>query len=173
MGVFECSVPLASGLDRGVVDTAYFTDSYSAPLARSHASLPALFFALFGHHPAWVKYVLITRNRLASLCGLEVPTASEIMNAEIKDNYNVGDKIGPWPIFSLSENELIAGRDNSHLDFRLSILRTIENGGQRVIISTICSVHNVFGKVYLFFIVPFHKWGVRRLIAAAIKSGRL
>ena len=173
MSVVECTVPSASALDRGVVDAAYFTDSYSAPLARSHASIAALFFALFGHHPTWVKNVLIARNRFASWCGLEVPTASEIINVEIKDSYNVGDKIGPWPIFALSENELIAGRDNSHLDFRLSILRTTENGGPRVVVSTICSVHNVFGKIYLLFIVPFHKWGVRRLIADAITSGRL
>jgi len=32
---------------------------------------------------------------------------------------------------------------------------------------------NAFGRVYLFFIIPFHKWGVQRLIANAAAAGRL
>ena len=34
-----------------------------------------------------------------------------------------GDKIGPWPVFFVGENEIIAGRDNKHMDFRLSVLK--------------------------------------------------
>lgn len=60
---------------------------------------------------------LIARNRLAALCGLEVPTASEILNPLKMSSYDVGGKIGPWPIFSLTESELVAGRNNKHLDF--------------------------------------------------------
>ena len=41
---------------------------------------------------------------VASLVGLDAPTAAEILHLEIKDRYVVGDKIGVWPIFSLSEN---------------------------------------------------------------------
>jgi hypothetical protein len=173
MNVTECVIPSASMLDPAVVNAAYFKDSYSAPLRHTNTSIANLFFALFGHHPVWVKRVLIMRNRIAAWCGLEVPTPSEIMNVKIKSSYHVGDKIGPWPIFALCENELIAGRNNGHLDFRLSILRITGDGAPRVVVSTICSVHNRFGKLYLFFIVPFHKWGVRRLIADAVSSGRL
>ena len=117
--------------------------------------------------------VLITRNRLASLAGLEAPTAAEIKTPEMKSLYTVGEKIGPWPIFALSETELIAGRNNSHLDFRLSVLRETGSDTISVVISTVCRVHNTFGKVYLFFISPFHKWGVRRLIKSAAMAGRL
>jgi Protein of unknown function (DUF2867) len=173
MTVTVCSFPKASTLDPAIVKSAYFKDSYSAPLHHAGVTMPNLFFALFGHQPIWVKRVLIMRNRIAAWCGLEVPTPSEIMNVEIKSSYHVGDKIGPWPIFALCENELIAGRNNGHLDFRLSILRITGEGAPRVVVSTVCSVHNLFGKLYLFFIVPFHKWGVRRLIADAVASGRL
>ena len=171
--VIACDIPPASLLDRRIIDAAYFRDSYSAPLSRPDASVVDLFFALFGHHPAAVKLALITRNRIAALCGLDVPTASEIRNPEIKSIYRVGDNIGPWPIFALSETELIAGRDNKHLDFRLSVLKVPANGPANVIVSTVCTVHNLSGKIYLFFIIPFHKWGVKRLITNAIRSGRL
>ena len=85
----------------------------------------------------------------------------------------MGEKIGGWPIFALSDRELIAGRDNTHLDFRLSILRVSEGDAERVVVSTVCVVHNVFGKVYLFVITPFHQRGICWLMRAAIHAGRL
>ena len=162
-----------STLDRRRVETAWFQDSYCAPVSRPQASVVEDYLAIFAHHPAWMKAVLIARNQFASLCGLDAPTAGEVMNPQARDHYAVGDKIGVWPIFSMTQTELIVGRDNKHLDFRLSVLRTV--GGERaaVVVSTVCTVHNLFGKIYLFFVVPFHKWGVQRLIANALKSGRL
>lgn len=173
MSVVECEVPSSSVLERGVVDAAYFRDSYRVPLRQPHASMAGIFLAIFGHHPAWMKVALIVRNRIASFCGLDAPTASEIMATEMKNSYVVGEKIGVWPLFALTANELVAGRDNKHLDFRLSVLREI--GGERdsVVVSTICTVHNTFGKVYLFFIVPFHRWGVQQLLSRAVIAGRL
>ena len=95
------------------------------------------------------------------------------MKPEAKDSYTVGDKIGPWPIFSLAQSELVAGRDNKHLDFRLSVLKEANGETMSTVISTVCTTHNAFGKIYLFFIIPFHKWGVRRLMSRAIAAGRL
>jgi len=117
--------------------------------------------------------MLILRNALARLAGLEVPTVEEIMKPEVKASYRVGDRIGPWPVFFAGENEIIAGRDNKHMDFRLSVLKSTADGVPCVIVSTICSVHNLFGKVYLFLIVPFHRSGVQVLLSRAVRAGRL
>ena len=174
--VEACELPAHSGLrllDPDFVRLAYFQDAYRTRLQRSSASPVEIFHSVFSHYPNWMKVVLITRNRLASLAGLEAPTASEIMTPEMKSRYTVGEKIGPWPIFALSESELIAGRDNAHLDFRLSVLREADGESAKAVISTVCRVHNTFGKAYLFFIIPFHKWGVRRLIKSAAMAGRL
>ena len=119
MTVVEFEIPSTSVLDRGAIEAAYFRDAYRAPLSRPQASVVDTFFAVFGHRPIWMKTLLLVRNAIASLCGLAVPTASEVLNLEIKSSYRVGDKIGAWPIFHLSETELVAGRDNKHLDFRL------------------------------------------------------
>lgn len=173
MWIEECEVPSLSVLDRRQIESAFFRDSYRTPLTHAQASVVEIFFGVFGHHPMWMKCVLIARNRVASLCGLEVATASEIMNSEVKRSYNVGDKIGPWPIFFLAQRELVAGRDNKHLDFRLSVLKEANGDAESAVISTVCTTHNAFGKFYLFFIIPFHKWGVRRLISRAIAAGRL
>lgn len=95
------------------------------------------------------------------------------MRPEVKDSYKVGDKIGPWPVFSLTQSELVAGRDNKHLDFRLSVLKEANGETMNAVISTVCTTHNAFGRLYLFFIIPFHKWGVRRLMSSAVAAGRL
>jgi hypothetical protein len=173
MAIVECDIPSTSVLDRREIDAAYFRDSYGAPLSRTRASIVDIFFAIFGHNPMWMKILLIVRNRIASWCGLDAPTASEIIDLEIKSSYSVGDKIGVWPIFAVTESEIVAGRNNKHLDFRLSVLRVADNETASVVVSTLCTVHNWFGKLYLFFIVPFHKWGVQRLISNAIVAGRL
>lgn len=173
MNVKECDLPLASALDHRLVQSAYFRDSYRAPLVNPRQDMVGIFFAIFGHQPGWMKALLIARNWIASRCGLDVPAASDIMNVSRKARYQVGDTIGPWPIFSLTETELVAGRDNRHLDFRLSLLRITHDGVSSVVVSTVCSVHNRSGKIYLFFIAPFHKWGVKRLVSKAMIAGRL
>ena len=173
MTVSECDIPVTSALDPVVIEGAYFRDSYSAPLSRVSASVVEIFFGIFGHVPLGMKLLLIARNWMASLCGLDAPAASEIMNVKAKTHYAVGDKIGVWPIFALTESEIVAGRDNKHMDFRLSVFRLAEGGTARVVVSTLCTVHNVFGKLYLFFIIPFHKRGVQRLLANAVAAGRL
>ena len=173
MSVEECQVPAASAIGRSVVEGAYFRDAYRVLLRNPRMSVIDIFFGVFGHHPLWMKRVLILRNRVASACGLEAPSTAEIMNPVVKRGYRVGDKIGPWPIFCLTDTELVAGRDNKHLDFRLSVFRETSDGATHAVISTICTTHNRFGKIYLFFIVPFHKWGVQWLISKAVLAGRL
>jgi hypothetical protein len=173
MIIVECDVPTGSMLGPEAVEQAYFRDAWRAPLSRRELGIVDIFFAIFAHHPKWMKLLLIVRNKLASLAGLEAPTTSEILHVEIKDRYVVGDKIGVWPIFALSENEVVAGRDNKHLDFRLSVLKVPSGEATSVVVSTICTVHNLSGKLYLFFIVPFHRYGVRKLIANALAARRL
>jgi hypothetical protein len=173
MHVIECDVPPSSALSRDLIRNAYFRDSYRVPLTRPDLSIVEIFFALFGHTPFWMKALLITRNAIARRFGLEAPTVAEILHPAVRATYNVGDKIGPWPIFHISANEIVAGRNNRHLDFRLSVLRVMDGDAASVVVSTICSVHNFFGKIYLFFIVPFHRTGVKSLMFNAVTAKRL
>lgn len=169
-----CSVPAASALHPELVGSAYFRDSYRAPLQDPPKSVIELFFGIFGHHPGWLKAALVLRNRVAgSLFGLAVPPDADVLNPTRRSSYAAGDTIGPWPIHSIAPDELIVGRDNRHLNFRVSILRELGDGASSVSVSTVCQVHNRFGKVYLFFVVPFHRWGVRYILSRALRAGRL
>jgi hypothetical protein len=59
------------------------------------------------------------------------------------------------------------------LDFRVSVLRIGESGVNRVVVTTAVDAHNLFGKVYLFFIMPFHRWGVRTILDNALAAHRI
>jgi len=173
MHVIECDVPPTSALSRDLIDHSSFHDSYRAPLARPDLGIVDIFFALFGHTPLSMIVLLIVRNAAARVFGLEAPTVGEIMKPTVRREYCVGEKIGPWPIFFIADNEIVAGRNNKHMDFRLSVLKAMDGDAMSVVVSTICTVHNVFGKIYLFLIVPSHRHGVRSLISNAVVAKRL
>jgi hypothetical protein len=172
MPVSACPIPQATLLEPGRIAAASFWDSYRAPLIQTGLSMPELFAAIFAHHPAWVKVLLIARNRAMARLGAEVATDSQIWTLDLKPAYAVGDTIGPWPIFTLTGTELIAGRDNSHLDFRVSLLKTLAPT-PNVTVTTVCNVHTTFGHTYLAAIKPFHRWGVRTLLQRAQAAGRI
>jgi hypothetical protein len=173
MHVIKCDVPSGSMVARDLTGNSCFQDSYRAPLAHPERGIAGIFFAVFGHKPVWIKLVLIARNAAAKLTGLEAPTIAEIMNPERKAAYAVGDKIGPWPIFFLGENEIVAGRNNRHIDFRVSVLKALDGETASVVVSTVCTAHNRFGKIYLFLIGPFHRNGVQLLMSNAVAAKRI
>ena len=69
--------------------------------------------------------------------------------------------------------ELVAGRDNKHMDFRLSVLKVSDGDAINVVVTTVCTIRNRFGKHYLRTIVPFHRRGLQRLLSNAIVANRL
>jgi len=173
MYAVECEVPPGSALSRELIEHAYYRDAYRVPLRRRELAVVDVFFAIFAHHPLWMKVLLIVRNKLAALVELNGSTASEVLDIRIRRHYGVGEKIGRWRIFALSENEVVAGGDDKHLDFRVSVLIATEGDEASVVVSTVCAVHNLAGKIYLFFVVPLHRYGVRKLMTNALAAQRL
>jgi hypothetical protein len=152
---------------------AYYYDSYEAPLRKPGLKIHELYVAILGHLPWWARVMIIARNSLVSLFGLHTETAATVWKPELKDIYTPGDKIVRFKLYSQDENEIIAGLDDKHLDFRVSVLRFIEQGEAKVAVSTIIFVHSLFGKIYLLIILPFHKFGLKRLLSNAIAHHRI
>ncbi len=90
--------------------------------------------------PAWAQFLVAIRGILVAPFGLKASGTSD------------GPMIGPFPITQETENEIIAGFDDRHLDFRVSI--RAENG--RVSLATWVHPHNFGGRAYLATIMPFH-----------------
>ncbi|WP_299682270.1 DUF2867 domain-containing protein [uncultured Roseobacter sp.] len=90
--------------------------------------------------PRWAQGLLHIRRILVTPFGLS------------HDGPKATDKVGPFPVESETDQELIAGFNDKHLDFRVSV--TAKDGC--VSLATWVHVHNAGGRLYLTAILPFH-----------------
>lgn len=97
--------------------------------------------------PFWASWLLRLRNILVAPLGLT-------------NEFPEGDKIGPFPIDQRNQNEIILGLDDSHLNFRISILTT----GTEAYCATWVHRNNWLGRIYLAAIMPFHILIVRNAV---------
>jgi hypothetical protein len=171
MTVTRCHTP--PGSDFLDIGGSYYWDSFEAPLRRPELAMPEIYLALFAHHPRWAKALLIVRGWLVAPLGLRASTAADFADIEVMRAYAVGDRIARFTLLALSDTEIVTGGDDRHLDFRVSVRKRVEGGAGRIVLSTTVCPHNLFGRAYLFVILPFHRLGVRTLLSNALKAGRL
>ena len=74
--------------------------------------------------------------------------------------------MGPFPVELTSDTEVIAGFNDRHLDFRVSVVSR-EN---RVYLATCVHTHNILGRAYLTLIMPFHILIARNALSRVAKS---
>ncbi len=98
--------------------------------------------------PGWAKGLLMVRRILTAPFGLS------------NDGPAADDKVGIFPVESETDRELIAGFNDRHLDFRVSVVS--QDG--RVFLATWVHPHNIGGRLYLAAIMPFHIMIVRNAL---------
>jgi len=77
---------------------------------------------------------------------------------EINLPFHIGDRFGLFELYELNQGEAVLGENNFHLDFRLSF-KIDENNILHA--TTAIVFNNIFGKIYLAMIKPFHKFIVQ------------
>jgi hypothetical protein len=113
-----------------------------------------------GRIPPWAKRLMAIRNALARLVGLK--TGSEPARpGEI-------ERIGMFPVLRATEKEAVLGLDDWHLDFRLVIEVMPAQSGTRIRVTTLVARKNLFGRLYIGIVTPFH-----RMIVPAVLRGAL
>lgn len=145
MHLVETSQLPAESALHGFVEKGDFLDcfsTYSDLGARDAAEIITKF-------PAWVQMLLVLRGALTAPFGLS------------QEGPEAADKIGPFPVEQSSDTEVIAGFDDRHLNFKVSV--TAING--RVSLATWVHPHNIGGKIYLAAIMPFHILVARNALA--------
>ena len=133
--VTKIDLPDSSGL-HGRREQNDFLDCY---VVRSDM-LPRKAADIITDFPKWAQFLLLIRRAITAPFGLH------------NDAPDARETIGIFPIESESPTEVIAGFDDKHLNFRVSVLS--ENG--RVSLATWVAPHNWGGRLYLAAIMPFH-----------------
>lgn len=103
--------------------------------------------------PSWARWLVKLRGIVTAPFGLD------------QDGPEAGDKLGFFPVESETETEVIAGFNDKHLDFRVSVI--CENG--QLSLATWVHPHNIGGRIYLATILPFHILIARNGVARAAR----
>jgi hypothetical protein len=120
-----------------------------------------------GYSPSWVVFLLNLRDAIVRPFG--VKTARELRAAGTRAG---NDHIDIFRIHAVSENEVIVGEDDRHLDFRTSILLRRQPGQlDELVATTVVHCHNLLGRTYLAIILPFHRVIVRSMLERAARRG--
>jgi hypothetical protein len=134
---------------------AQFSDAFSVVLDSAALDARQAAEKMLGHQPRWIEGLMALRHRLVAPFGLKTsaPTGP-----------GAADTIGIFPIVSDAPDRLVAGFNDSHLDFRVVVEVATSGQSQRVTATTLVRTHNMLGRVYLAIILPFHRLIVRALL---------
>jgi hypothetical protein len=163
--VTATAVPDESALQPSLAD-ADFYDAFEAPLNTAMLSPTEIFLRASRATPRWVDDLMAIRNRIVRLFGLKDVGAMRGA-AKASDAYQVGDRLGIFSIFGKTENELLLGIDDRHLDVRVSVLKSERNGLPHYVVSTVVHVHNLLGRVYMAPVGRIHPFVVKSMMGRA------
>ncbi len=124
--------------------------------------------------PKWIDKLFKFRNKIVKLVGLK--TADNISKRQLQlDKFKgePGEQVGLFKVFQRTDNEIVLGEDDKHLDFRVSLFleqSSIEPDQKQLTISTLVKFNNKLGKIYFIPVKPFHKKIVPTMLKGIIKE---
>jgi hypothetical protein len=86
-------------------------------------------------------------------------------SGEVRASRANNERVDFFPVQWESNDEIVLGADDRHLDFRVSLLRRNSPTGTQLIATTVVRSHNAFGLIYLNVIRPFHHLVIRTSLA--------
>jgi Protein of unknown function (DUF2867) len=132
-----------------VLPAATFADTYVVHGTKCVTAIEVA-QAAFGKAPGWISRLMQLRKALVAPFGLRHDPPTPNSRA-----------IGIFPVLLDTKDKVVLGLNDKHLDFRVVV--ELLNRGTTVSLTTLVKSHNIFGKIYLAIIMPFH-----RIIAATI-----
>ena len=140
------------GAGSPLLPNADFTDTYFIHVSKP-LDAPEAARRMVMRRPQWVNGLLALRNLAVMPFGLKrgAPAGME--------------RIGIFPIVSTSEERVVMGFDDAHLDFRVVVEVLPDEAGQCVTATTIVRTKNRLGRLDLAAVEPFHRVIVPAILA--------
>jgi hypothetical protein len=134
---------------------AQFSDAFRVAVDGTALDARKAAQKMLGRQPRWIRTLMALRDILVTPFGLKTSDPN---------NRTTADVIGIFPVLSQSPARLVAGFDDSHLDFRVVVDVANAGPGQQVTATTLVLTHNWLGRAYLAIILPFHRLIVRSML---------
>ena len=161
--VLATAVPPHSEIARHLPDSD-FHDCYELAIAPTGRTALALYLDVVARTPGWVDRLMALRNRVAGWFGLK--NLGHLNGATARrpaSEYKLGDRVGIFSILYLSDEEVILGDKDKHLQVRVSV-RKLAGPRSAIAVATVVHIHNLLGRVYMLFVAPVH----RRIVPAML-----
>lgn len=153
-------VEIAPQLPDPALPNADWADTFEIKSGKTFDTMRSLAKQTVGTIPRWARVLMGLRNLIVRPFGLKTELADADRQA--------GDTIGLFPILEETADRIVLGVDDRHLDFRIVIEREACVKSVRIRATTLVQRHNVFGKIYIAVVTPFHKLIVSSALKQAI-----
>lgn len=135
---------------------ADYTDTYTTTVRNARCmTAPDLFRLMFVHYPKPVQYLLRLRDWLVKPFGLQARGGFTDLIQE------------------QNEENVVFGKQDKHLAFEVRLTCSPPDAYkqcQTIQITTSVQFHNTLGRIYFFFIRPFHRLICRSLLKRAARN---
>jgi hypothetical protein len=142
---------------------AQFIDAFRVEIGTAPVNAREACTRMVLHGPRWVGALTRLRNVLVTPFGLK--TSGEGTPAP-------GGLIGLFPVLSETPEQLVAGFNDYHLDFRIVVDVVGEAVPRHVTLTTLVRTNNRLGRAYLALITPFHKLVARSMMGRLAEPAR-
>lgn len=147
---------------------ADYSDTYKIELAFSDKSVDEMTADIF-NSAQWVDNLMKLRDGIVKVFGLKTGCKNGIM---AEQHYSVGSKIGYFTVSDRNENEIVMAENDTHLNFRTSVLVVKNTAKSSVYLSTVVHFNNRFGRLYFFFVKPFHCMIIKSILKKYVNENR-
>jgi len=145
-----------------------YADAYQARLPVGFSvDVDSIARSIFESVPPWIQALMTLRNQIVSFIGLSTP-GSDTVDIE-NPAFEPGSSVRGFRVFERTEDEILLGEDDSHLDFRVSILRQAEGNDFLAVVSTVVRFNSWVGRAYFLPVKPMHKIIVRAMMREAVR----
>ena len=175
MTIIKSTLPYNSLLNQ--TDKKYdYVDSFQGSIVNNSNKLNStdICRAFFSSAPKWVDKLMGFRNKMVAIFGLKT-SGGTVGKQRALDNLKCekGEKVGIFRIYDKTENEIILGEDDKHLDFRVSLYSEESKFVQqetKLTISTCVVFKNWLGRLYFLPVRIFHRLIVPTMLKAMIRE---
>lgn len=149
--------------------TTHLADAYAVELPPEATGDPAVLARfIFAQRSVWGDALMRLRDTLVAGLGLKTSEQMASLSAEEQ-----AERVAIFRIYTITPSEIVLGEDDTHLDFRVSVLCSAASpdNARRVTVSTVVHCHNLLGRVYIRIIAPFHRRLVKHGLRRAARAG--
>ncbi len=152
-----------------------YIDSYSILIADKdeNTDLKHLVKLFLTCGPKWVDFLMKIRDKAVGIFGLKT---SDMLTEQDKKLDNIkleqGEQLDIFQLYEKTDNEVILGGDDKHLDLRVSLLIELsapDSDKRELSITTVVKFNNFFGRLYFLPVRPFHEIIVKTTLKNMVK----